>query len=123
MSQFEFKIIISFLTTKSKFMQVGSYVVCVNDSNWNKLAYVKLSELPVKGKVYRIRRVIPNFDTDCNEDGVALEGIFGDWNIYTLRGNIKNFEEFHFIISRFKEIEDPTIVEDVLEEEFLLCEV
>ena len=104
-------------------MQVGSYVVCVNDSNWNKLAYVKLSELPVKGKVYRIRRVIPNFDTDCNEDGVALEGIFGDWNIYTLRGNIKNFEEFHFIISRFKEIEDPTIVEDVLEEEFLLCEV
>jgi hypothetical protein len=104
-------------------MQVGSYVVCVNDSNWNKLAYVKLSELPVKGKVYRIRRVIPNFDTDCNEDGVALEGIFGDWNIYTLRGNIKIFEEFHFIISRFKEIEDPTIVEDVLEEEFLLCEV
>ena len=31
-------------------MQAGSYVVCINDSNWNKLAYVKLSELPVKGK-------------------------------------------------------------------------
>ena len=104
-------------------MQVASYVVCVNDSNWNKLAYVKLSELPVKGKVYRIRRVIPNFDTDCNEDGVALEGIFGDWDFYWLSFNKRIFEEFHFIISRFKEIEDPTLVEDVLEEEFLLCEV
>jgi hypothetical protein len=104
-------------------MQVGSYVVCINDSNWDKLAYKKLSELPVKGKIYRIRRVIPNFDTHCDEDGVALEGIFGDWDIYTLKGNIKIFEEFHFIISRFKEIDDPTLVEDVFEEEDLLCEV
>lgn len=104
-------------------MQEGSYVVCINNSNWNKLAYKKLSELPVKGKIYRIRRVIPNFDTDCNEDGVALEGIFGDWDIYTLKGNIKNFEEFHFIISRFREIENPSLVEDVLEEEDVLCEV
>ena len=104
-------------------MQVGSYVVCINDSNWDKLAYKKLSELPVKGKIYRIRRVIPNFDTHCDEDGVALEGIFGDWDIYTLKGNIKIFEEFHFIISRFKEIDDPALVEDVLEEEDLLCEV
>ena len=105
-------------------MQVGSYVVCINDSNWNKLAYKKLSELPVKGKIYRIRRVIPNFDTTCSiEDGVALEGIFGDWDIYNLKGNIKIFEEFHFIISRFKEIDDPTLVEDVLEEEDLLCEI
>ena len=104
-------------------MQLGSYVVCINDSNWDKLAYKKLSELPVKGKIYRIRRVIPNFDTHCNEDGVALEGIFGDWDIYTLKGNIKIFEEFHFIISRFKEIDNPTLVEDVKEEEDLLCEV
>jgi hypothetical protein len=104
-------------------MHVGSYVVCINDSNWDKLAYKKLSELPVKGKIYRIRRVIPNFDTHCNEDGVALEGIFGDWDIYTLKGDMKIFEEFHFIISRFKEIDDPTLVEDVLEEEDLLCEV
>jgi hypothetical protein len=104
-------------------MQEGSYVVCINDSNWNKLAYKKLSELPVKGKIYRIRRVIPNFDTDCNEDGVALEGIFGDWDIYTLGSNINIFEEFHFIISRFREIENPSLVEDVLEEEDVLCEV
>lgn len=104
-------------------MQVGSYVVCINDSNWNKLAYVKLSELPVKGKIYRIRRIIPNFDTHCDEDGVALEGIFGDWDIYTLKGNIKIFEEFHFIISRFREIDDPALVEDVLEEVDLLCDV
>ena len=104
-------------------MQVGSYVVCINDSNWDKLAYKKLSELPVKGKIYRIRRVIPNFDTHCDEDGVALEGIFGDWDIYTLKWDIKIFEEFHFIISRFKEIDDPALVEDVLEEEDLLCEV
>jgi hypothetical protein len=104
-------------------MQVGSYVVCINDSNWDKLAYKKMSELPVKGKIYRIRRVIPNFDTHFNEDGVALEGIFGEWDIYTLKGNIKIFEEFHFIISRFKEIDDPTLVEVVLEEEDVLCEV
>ena len=103
-------------------MQVGSYVVCINDSNWDKLAYKKLSELPVKGKVYPIRRIIPNFDTTgIIEDGVALEGIFGDWDIYTLKGNIKKFEEFHFIISRFREIENPLLVEDVLEEEDLLC--
>jgi hypothetical protein len=73
-------------------MQVGSYVVCVNDSNWDILAYVKMSELPVKGKIYRIRKVIPNFDAHCNEDGVALEGIFGDWGFYTIKGNIKIFE-------------------------------
>ncbi len=54
---------------------------------------------------------------------MALEGIFGDWDIYTLKGDIKIFEEFHFIISRFKEIDGPTLVEDVLEEEDLLCEV
>ncbi len=107
-------------------MQAGSYVVCINDSNWNKLAFVKLSELPVKGKIYQIRRIIPNFDTSGSiEDGVALEGIYGDWDIYTLKGNIKIFEEFHFIISRFKEIEDPFLFEDVLEEVEvdLLCEV
>jgi hypothetical protein len=106
-------------------MQAGSYVVCINDSNWDKLAYKKMSELPVKGKIYRIRRVIPNFDTNCYEDGVALEGIFGEWDFYTLKGNIKIFEEFHFIISRFKEIEDPFLFEDVLEEVEvdLLCEV
>lgn len=102
-------------------MQAGSYVVCINDSNWDKLAYKKLSELPVKGNIYRIRRVIPNFDTNCYEDGVALEGIFGEWDFYKISFNKTIFEEFHFLISRFKEIDDPTLVEDVLEEEDLLC--
>jgi hypothetical protein len=52
-----------------------------------------------------------------------LEGIFGDWDIYTLKNNIKKFEEFHFIISRFKDIENPTLIEDVFEEVDVLCEV
>ena len=102
-------------------MQAGSYVICINDSNWDYLAFKKLSALPVKGKIYRIRRVIPNFDNCYNEDGVALEGIFGDWDIYTLDANKRIFEEFHFRITRFREIENPILIEELLEKEEVCC--
>lgn len=87
-------------------MQQGSYVICIND-RFDDRARKKLTRLPTKGKIYRIRRVIPNFDTDCDEDGVALEGIFGDWNIYRIAPGKEIFEEFHFRISRFREIDFP----------------
>jgi hypothetical protein len=103
-------------------MQEGSYVICINDSNWGNLAFKKLSALPVKGKVYQVRRFIPNFDTCCNEDGIALEGIFGDWDIYKINSNKRIYEEFHFRISRFREIENPILIEDVLEKEEVCCE-
>ena len=97
-------------------MQQGSYVVCINDSNWDPSAFKMLSSLPKKGNIYRIRRVIPNFDKGGTEDGVALEGIYGQWNIYHTCFNTYIYEEYHFYMSRFKEIDAPELfVEAVLE--------
>lgn len=90
-------------------MKVGSYVVCVNDSNWNAMAYVLLPKLPVKGNIYIVRRVIPNIDDNCSEDGIALEGIYGEWWIFKTYFGTKVYEEYHFRMSRFREIDAPDI--------------
>ena len=104
-------------------MQVGSYVVCVDDSNWDVLAFVVMTGLPEKGKVYCVRRVIPDFTKISDEEGIALDGIFGDWGTFNTYHKTQVFEEYHFRKSRFREIEKPLLVEDVLEEEEELCEV
>jgi len=104
-------------------MQVGSYVICVDDSNWDILAYVVMTNLPEKGKVYRVRRVILDFTKISDEEGIALDGIYGDWGIFKTHSNKKVFEEYHFRKSRFREIENPTLIEDVFEKIDLLCEV
>jgi len=90
-------------------MQAGSFVVCVDDSNWDAMAYVLLPKLPTKGYIYKVRRIIPNFDIDCAEDGIALEGIFGDWRIFNTCYGTQVYEEYHFRMSRFREIDAPEI--------------
>lgn len=90
-------------------MKAGSYVVCVNDSNWDAMAYVLLPKLPVKGHIYIVRRVIPNIDDNCSEDGIALEGIYGEWRIFNTYFGTKVYEEYHFRMSRFREIDAPDI--------------
>lgn len=102
-------------------MQAGSYVVCVDESNWDILAYVVMTGLPEKGKVYRVRRVIHDFTKISDEEGIALDGIYGDWGTFNTYHKTQVFEEYHFRKSRFREIENPILFEDVLEEVDLLC--
>ena len=102
-------------------MKAGSYVECINDSNWDEMALVLMSGLPVKERVYQIRRVIPNFDANCTEDGIAIEGIYGDWRTFKTYYNTQVFEEYHFRMSRFREIENPVLTEEVIENEELFC--
>ena len=101
-------------------MQEGSYVICVDDSNWDALAYVHMTSLPKKNSIYRIRRIIYGFEKS-GDFGVALENIFGDWdnsrNIY----NQWVFEEYHFKKERFREIDSPdefvaSVLESITEE-------
>lgn len=103
-------------------MQAGSYVVCINDTNWDAIAYVLLPELPVKGRVYKVRRVIPNFDDNSSEDGIALEGIYGEWRIFNTYYGTQVYEEFHFRMSRFREIENPIVIDEVTDEIEVFCE-
>ena len=106
-------------------MQAGSYVVCVDDSNWDAIAHVLLSKLPIKGHVYKVRRVIPNIDKDCFEDGIAVEGIYGEWRIFSTFYGAEVYEEYHFRMSRFREIDSPEIflskVFQEIEEEALVA--
>lgn len=90
-------------------MEAGTFVLCIDDSNWDPLAFVKMSSLPVKGKVYQVRRVIPDFTSKCGNAGIALEGIYGDWSIFTSYNNQSVFEEYHFRMNRFREIETPIL--------------
>jgi hypothetical protein len=96
-------------------MKEGSYVICVDDSNWDELAPIKMSSLPKKNQIYKIRRIIYGFE-NSGEFGIALEGIFGQWEIHKNIYNQKVFEEYHFKRRRFREIESPeTFVESVIE--------
>ncbi len=97
-------------------MQVGSYVICVNDTNWSELAFVKMSMLPKKNHIYRVRRIIEDFRNSEGDIGIALEGIYGDWNNFINDYNQTVFEEYHFRSKRFREIESPeNFVESILE--------
>ena len=87
-------------------MQEGSYVICVDDSNWDELAAVKMSALPIKNHIYRKRRIIYGFEKS-GDFGVALENIFGDWDNHRNIYNQWVFEEYHFKKERFREIDSP----------------
>ena len=96
-------------------MQEGSYVVCVDDTNWDKLAPIKMSALPKKNHIYRIRRIIYGFE-ESGDFGIALEGIYGNWEFHLNIHNLSVFEEYHFKKNRFREIDSPELfVESVLE--------
>jgi hypothetical protein len=86
-------------------MKEGAYVICTDDSNWDPRAHVKMSSLPKKNQIYQIRRLIYGFSEKTDEPGIALVGIFGDWEIFVNNYSQTVFEEYHFNIRRFREID------------------
>lgn len=107
-------------------MKAGSYVICVDDSNWSEHALADFNRLPILGHTYRVRRIIPHIQVENGPDGVALEGIFGQWKLYQTFDKNVVFEERHFRMNRFREIEPPIddqlSLTNILEEELLLAD-
>ena len=86
-------------------MKVGSFVICVDDSNWSEDAPLNFNKLPVKGELYRISAIYPNYSRKEGPPGVSVEGIVGKIEtIKTYWGQYMPIE-WHFKIRRFKEIE------------------
>ena len=94
-------------------MKKDSYVICVDDSNWDSRVFKLMSGLPKVNHIYKVRRFFPKYYTGCPEDGIAIEGIDGEW-IWYERRNSKIFIECHFRISRFREIDAPDHFVDAL---------
>ena len=87
-------------------MKPGDYVVCVNDRNWSANAKNSFNKLPVAGQVYRIRRIIANSEYPHGPAGIALEGIYGRWDLIIHFNGTEIFEEYHFRKNRFKPVVD-----------------
>ncbi len=96
-------------------MKPGDYVVCVNDKNWSLYAKKCFNKLPIAGQVYRIRRIIPNITNPAGPYGVALEGIFGVWDVFIHYLGHEVYEEQHFKKMRFKKLDDATVLSTVSE--------
>ena len=86
-------------------MKAGSFVICVDDTNWSKYAYEVFNKLPVQGQLYIVSEIHPNYVSKEGPPGVSVEGIVGKTTtIKTYWGQYLPIE-WHFKISRFKEIE------------------
>ena len=85
-------------------MKPGSVVLGVDDSNWDEYARKDFSELPISGRLYTVRRVIPNIIDPSGPDGIALAEIFGSWHFFDHYNGKTVFEECHFRKNRFLEI-------------------
>ena len=89
-------------------MKVGSKVICVDDSNWASHANKYFDKLPVKGCTYIVRRIIDDF-VFCGAPGIALHSFYGNWDHWSSASGVKIYEEAHFRMNRFREIEDDQI--------------
>jgi hypothetical protein len=98
-------------------MKVGSKVICVDDSNWASHANMYFDKLPVKGCTYIVRRIIEDFVFN-GTPGIALHTIYGNWSYWNSASGITMYEEAHFRMNRFREIEDYQI-EQLLESAFI----
>lgn len=85
-------------------MKKGSWVVCINDSNWSPNARTSLSSLPVKNRLYRVRKLFPE---DGGVPGIAVDGIFGKFIYYKYPDGVERFVECHFFGWRFREVALP----------------
>ncbi len=85
-------------------MKPGSVVLCVDDSSWDEHARKDFLELSISGRLYTIRRVIPNIIDPSGPDGIALAEIFGSWYFFKHYNGKVVFEEYHFRKNRFLEI-------------------
>ena len=101
-------------------MKVGSKVICIDDSNWSPFIDRYFDKLPVKGCTYIVRRIIDDF-ANCGAPGVALHTIYGNWKNWCSSSGITLYEEAHFRMNRFREIEDDQI-EQMIENAFIIEE-
>jgi len=58
-------------------MKVGSIVICIDDSNWSKDVHELFNILPIKGNIYRVSQIHPNYSSKNGPPGVSVEGIVG----------------------------------------------
>jgi hypothetical protein len=86
-------------------MKSGSIVMCINDSNWPKAAYKKMSKLPVFGEVYTVREYFPPMPELDMEHGIALEEIDGQMDFFRSKRGGLIWLEYHFKMRRFIEID------------------
>jgi hypothetical protein len=88
-------------------MKEGSIVVCVDDTNWSFGIEGKFNKLPIKGKMYTVSKIHPNYSSVDGPPGVSVEGIFGE--IASIRSYTGKYLiiEWHFKMKRFKEIYPP----------------
>jgi hypothetical protein len=85
-------------------MKKGSWVVCIDDSNWHSDAYTSVSSLPVKNRLYRVRKLFPGIS---EVPGIAVDGIFGKYMYYKYSDGRTRFIECHFFGWRFREVALP----------------
>lgn len=103
------------LYQNSNHMKPGSLVVCVDDV-FTPDCKTKFDVLPVRGKLYVVREIIPNKFERNGPDGVALEEVRGIlWTYYSYNG-VRITEEVHFKMKRFVEVLPPMDVEALLEQ-------
>jgi hypothetical protein len=92
------------INLKTFSMKKGSWVVCINDSNWSPNAHTSLSSLPVKNRLYRVRKLFPGIS---EVPGIAVDGIFGKYMYHRYSDGIERFIECHFFGWRFREVALP----------------
>ena len=87
-------------------MEKGTWVVCINDSNWDPDAYIKMSSLPVKNELYQVREFIPDILNLTKTGGIKLEGIYGAERFFNSKDKKTYWLEYHFCVSRFRVVND-----------------
>ncbi len=101
-------------------MKVGSKVICIDDSNWSPFVDQYFDKLPVKGCTYIVRRIIDDFVFN-RAPGVALHTFYGNWKNWNSSLGITLYEEAHFRMNRFREVEDDQL-EQMLDNAFMIKE-
>jgi hypothetical protein len=101
-------------------MKPGSIVVCIDDTGWDEHVSKDFPFLPVKNRRYTVRRIIPHFIDPNIPDGVALEEIRGNWDFFKTYNGTIVYEEYHFRMNRFIEVEDSELIK---EEELELAQI
>ena len=86
-------------------MEKGTWVVCINDSNWRPNAYIKMSTLPVKNELYQVRELLLGIPGTSGR-GIKLEGIYGEEVYVTFKNGNKYLLECHFRADRFQVVND-----------------
>ena len=87
-------------------MEKGTWVVCVNDSNWHPDASIKMSGLPVKNELYQVRDAVPYIPGLTSGSGIKLEGIYGEERYFASKNGNKHWLEYAFRGDRFQVVND-----------------